>query len=964
MPEIRCPNCGKSNPDFFDACQFCQSPLEKNKIRIGDSPEKMDTGELEGILPEWLKDARQQNRDSGKDQTVQASVTTPQFRKNEPPDLLAGLMSQADDDDDDVPDWLAGMNPVKDVPSTSKLTSTKKEEEQPSDFFAQFSQPSNEVPASAPSNEEPASWMMGGEQAAEDEDATPWLSKPVSDEPEVSFNFDSTPTENETMFSGLGSFDEPQQSSASSSPEDLSWLHDLESSSKGDAGQSSDSSFDFSQPSESQEDLGWLNNLGGESAPAESGSSQQEDMSWLNNLGGETVPSQQSESTQEDLGWMKNLGDEFASSEPAAQQEDMSWLSNLGGETAPSQQPESTQEDLGWMKNLGDEFISSEPAPSSTQDDTDWMKSLGAESEPVQAAPTPAQDDTDWMKNLGSEFAPSEPVPSSAQDDTDWMKNFGAESEPAQTAPTSAQDDTDWMSNLGGEAAQEQTESPQGDLDWLNNFSGPQIPAEEEAPTSVAPFDFLPQTGSLSQEGTPDWLQSAMEEPSMPAPGAVSMEWFNEHDKSAKQEEEPAASDFGEPAPTTSGFDFSSSDFSSSQDVDSLFDIDMPDIMPSADEAQAGDQGAVGENLAPVELPSWVQAMRPVESALASTTVDVSEEAIEQEGPLAGFQGVIPAAPIGSSLRPKAVSLKLQVTEDQEAAASILEQIIAGEATANPYKAKSHITPQQTLRWVLSSVFIVVLSLVMTLGLKTMPIYASGTVNEFSSLVASIPDSAPVLVVVDYDPALAGELEVVAGPVLDQLALSRHSAFTFVAMSPNGSALVERLMSNTGLKSGLGYQAGTQYFNMGFLPGGSSGVDGFIRSAKSVKPTIAVENFSNFAAVIVMTDTAETGRVWVEQVQIAKGKQPELNSQPLLLLTSAQAGPILQPYVSSGQVDIMLSGLEDAAGYEFVNNTRPGTARIYWDAYGIGMLIAILSIVIGSLWNVAARLRKSQEETE
>ncbi len=62
MAVIRCPNCGKENPDFLDVCQFCQAPLSPG-LRIGDKPTKKNTGELEPVLPDWLRDIRQQARD-------------------------------------------------------------------------------------------------------------------------------------------------------------------------------------------------------------------------------------------------------------------------------------------------------------------------------------------------------------------------------------------------------------------------------------------------------------------------------------------------------------------------------------------------------------------------------------------------------------------------------------------------------------------------------------------------------------------------------------------------------------------------------------------------------------------------------------------------------------------------------------------------------------------------------------
>jgi len=247
-------------------------------------------------------------------------------------------------------------------------------------------------------------------------------------------------------------------------------------------------------------------------------------------------------------------------------------------------------------------------------------------------------------------------------------------------------------------------------------------------------------------------------------------------------------------------------------------------------------------------------------------------------------------------------------------------------------------------------VFIVVLALVLALGLRTMPIVGS---NHLSDLVATVPNSSQVLVVVDYGPSYAGELEAAGGPLFDQLAMSKRSIFNFKSMSSNGSALVDRLITHANITTPdrANYQLGTNYFNLGFLPGGSAGVLGFIENA-------------NFDALILMTDNAESGRVWVEQLEIAKGKRPEIAGKPFFVVSSAQSAPMLQPYESSGQADIVINGLYDAAKYEYINNTRPGIARNYWDAFGVGLFMAIVAIILGSVWNVLAGIRERRALAE
>ena len=75
MADIRCPNCGKINPDFFDNCQFCQAPLKSDPVmKMGDKPTKKNTGELENVLPDWLKDVRQQARSSAEEDAAQEAA--------------------------------------------------------------------------------------------------------------------------------------------------------------------------------------------------------------------------------------------------------------------------------------------------------------------------------------------------------------------------------------------------------------------------------------------------------------------------------------------------------------------------------------------------------------------------------------------------------------------------------------------------------------------------------------------------------------------------------------------------------------------------------------------------------------------------------------------------------------------------------------------------------------------------
>ncbi|HJR80817.1 MAG TPA: hypothetical protein VJ821_12140 [Anaerolineales bacterium] len=636
-------------------------------------------------------------------------------------------------------------------------------------------------------------------------------------------------------------------------------------------------------------------------------------------LGGSAAPKE-----EEDLGWLRDLeasAKEF--SEPSAPRQDLGRIPDT-----PSSQPSSGEQDLSWLNNLGG---ISEPS--------------GA---PSVHEPDSGSDESGDKPAAGEPFAP--------QEDLSWLDKLGRTSEPSR--PESAQP------------------SPEQDLGWLSEMGEKADVANSESQV-LSPRGTAPLSKDAQDESIPDWLKSATEEPSMPPLGAGALDWFASHDldegrpaaaqgpssdEFSGEDEKPAALPFKEaeelpglPTPASEPIP------ATNQEVDSLFSMDVPDWLSNPEQGARDipsqeverSPSIDAESLAPVDLPSWVQAMRPVEAVISDTASRTEDQAPEQEGPLAGLSGVLPLLPIGSSRRPKALSLTLQATDEQQAGAALLEEILARETAPRTQETPSSVTSQSVLRWILTGIVMLMLGAMIALRSQSMPISTAlpVEVGAASSAMTSIPESATVLVVVDYEASRAAELEAVSGPLLNQMILTRRSNLSFLSTSPNGPALVERLITNTRMNI-----EGGQYLNLGYLPGGSAGVLAFIESPQTAIPAAEAETFSQYAAVLLLTDHAESARVWVEQLDARRQSDASLASQPLLVVASAQAGPLLQPYVSSGQVTGMISGLPDAARYEFANNVPPGIARTYWDAFGIGLLLAIILITFGSLWSLIRRL--------
>jgi hypothetical protein len=914
MAELRCPKCGKSNPDILDVCQFCQTPLKPESVlRIGQTPTKKTTGELEAALPDWLKDMRQQARDSAEADAAAAAQAAAHSKsqKYEPPDLLAGLASQASSaDEEDVPDWLARINPTAGPKPSTPPSSAP---ESGPDFFAQFNSKESQAESESSQTESP-SWENMGNQStpAKRDELSDWFEK-ASQEPEALIGFDADIGQDHGGWANTpGSLSTPAESSAPKEEEDLSWLHNLEASAK--------QTGDLQTP---RQEMDWKSNV---EIPAQSSSSP-EDLSWLNNLGGIDEPPQQ------------------APEQPSTPRNDLSWLDQFSGTSEPSQpaQPAAPQEDLSWLNTLG---AASEPQPFDAAPD-----------QPVSPQSIGSEEDLSWLNKLGGTSEPSQPFETgqekpSSSEDLSWLNSLGTTPESSQPAQPAAQEDLSWLGELGGES---------------EPLSPP--PFSEPIPGETSPRQTAPLRQGVEKEAEPDWLKSAIEPPSMPAPGDLSMDWFTEAGQPADEKQVPATP---QPAPLESDLFSTPSEPAalSNQEVDSLFSDQMPDWLsqpePGNEEsvsAQAGvSSPASDESLAPVDLPSWVQAMRPVEAVISESAPGAADQPTETEGPLAGLQGVIPIAPIGPSRRPKAVSLKLQASDEQQASAALLEQILSTETSPRTLISTSFVAPQQWLRWALTGLFLIVLSAVIFLRSQSIPVSANLPVVEVDNIanaVLNIPANTKVLVVVDYEPSLAGEMEAVSGPLLDQMALLNHPSFSFIATSPNGTALIERLLSNANIN-----QAGSQPLNLGYLPGGATGVLGFIESPNQVNSLADVQSFSEYSALIVLSDHAESGRVWVEQLQNQKQIDAALTNQPLLMVASAQAGPLLQPYVLSGQITGMISGISDAAKYETKNNIPPGIARSYWDTFGIGLMMSIAVIIVGSLWSLFTGIRTRRADAK
>ncbi|MBM3150845.1 MAG: hypothetical protein FJZ96_01350 [Chloroflexi bacterium] len=650
-----------------------------------------------------------------------------------------------------------------------------------------------------------------------------------------------------------------------------------------------------------------------------------------------------------------------------------SWLKNLRGH--PDQPPEPAPDEPP------------APAPAGEAERVefpDWLAGLEDDKTRVEEEQVP-----DWLANLRGRMQEEGEVPPAAS--------------PPDTPAAPAVDDLPreempgWLSRLGdGEAVlKDAVARPAIHPDE----NARPLPRENTSPTGAGTDQPVPEARLPGEE--PDWLSRLQPEADylpletagealMPGgglagtptarPGEEIPDWLAAAAGVAAAEGSPASP--GGPAGVTPALIAGGEE--SPARTDSSLPLESPDWLSTIKPEQAPAPGPAAEtgdgqvdgSLEPAQLPTWVQAMRPVESVVAAAPLGESEELpAEEQGPLAGLRGVLPAAPgMGAFRKPPAYSIKLQASEDQARNAAQLERLVAGEGQRSELPEPSLLGPARILRWVVALLLLLAVLLPVASGMQVAPdlsgyppeMVAARNVVQDPALV---PVNAPVLIAFDYEPALAGELEAAAAPLIDNL-LFTGARLALVSTIPSGPALAERFMLET--QSFHQYTGGEEYVNLGYLAGGPAGILDFAidppaaapvtpggADAWSLPPLAGVRELGDFTLLIIVTDSADTGRAWIEQAS------SHLQGRPVLMVISAQAEPMLRPYYESGQVQGLVTGLAGGKAYE-QSIQRPGLGTAYWTAFSAGLFISVLIILAGGIWSLAGEpgSRKPYRVTE
>jgi hypothetical protein len=373
-----------------------------------------------------------------------------------------------------------------------------------------------------------------------------------------------------------------------------------------------------------------------------------------------------------------------------------------------------------------------------------------------------------------------------------------------------------------------------------------------------------------------------------------------------------------------------------------------------------------GEELTPGELPSWLEAIRP-SGIISESKIPEKGKASDSElptkegvtGPLAGLSGVLPAEPGAiQSKKPPIYTARLDLTDNQNQHVAAFKKILEEEGKSREDLTGTTEKPVRFLNLLMgAALLLAVLIPLLTQSQSTPrpPLEAFPEASEVFNRIDILPAGAPVLVAFDLQPALFGETRPAATAVLDHL-LDKEVRLVFISTQTTGPGMAEYLLrTEAGEVPAI---ATGEYTNLGYLSGGSAALRTFLSDPRNATFSItalglnpwtdpaleSIDKISDFALVVVISGNAEDVRLWVEQ------GADELTSG-FVAVTSAQANPLLQPYLQSQPQTLkgLLSGLHGAVFYEGLR-AQDGDGRLFWDAYSFGLGAIVLLILLGGLY--------------
>ncbi len=586
--------------------------------------------------------------------------------------------------------------------------------------------------------------------------------------------------------------------------------------------------------------------------------------------------------------------------------------------TAPAPEPATEEEHVPeWLARLRETSPAPQDEESPAAEESaplpEWITPTTAEPTPEQTPAEPTEGELpEWLKQAHiGQTQPPELTSETEDEIPDWLKQ-GQTQAPAAPAAAEIEPAPDWLAQAATESAKAEEATPVQPVE-----AGAPEPVSEVEPT---------QAIEPAKEPT---------EPFVPSEPLIESLEATVGSALTQAEAEPVAA-----SPSAA-----------------VEDDGIPDwLRAAAPPSTPVEPPKELEQPLPSEVPAWVAALKPAEAMTPPLGASESE-AVEAAGPLQGLRGVLPLALAIAEPHPP---IETSQPASRADGGSIFESILAAPTAAAPAAkpARRALTMRPLIYLLLLLAVLVPFLLPYDITSSTFNIAGTPAAGFYDTL-QKLPAGSTVLLSFDYDPSMAGEMDLLANAVVRDL-VQRRVNIIAVSTLETGPQIAQRILDSAASATSQ-YTYGSNYLIL-YLPGNEAGLANLAtagpatatdfvdkKSAGQFPVAANIKTLRDVALVIDFAGTEDALKAWVEQVQ------PRVNVR-IAAAVSASVEPKARAYRSANQLTAMMSGLMGAAQYEVLSN-QPQLAVISVNAQTAAQLVVVFVIVLGNIvfWISRAR---------
>ncbi|MBE0686456.1 MAG: hypothetical protein IH585_10690 [Anaerolineaceae bacterium] len=390
------------------------------------------------------------------------------------------------------------------------------------------------------------------------------------------------------------------------------------------------------------------------------------------------------------------------------------------------------------------------------------------------------------------------------------------------------------------------------------------------------------------------------------------------------------------------------------------FDYDEIDSLQSVEEEKISNSSEM-DGIEKGKLPEWLKSIRPIEVVSPDLSRLKSQKKIEKSGPLAGLQGVLTSETVTKTYSPPpAYSVTINVTDKQKAHLRILEEIISPVVQINESKKKSKslLHKMEVFLIPVFLLFIITYSLFIDHSNLKFPENLPADAVRFHNLATGYlnrnQEPSHVLVIFETDASSYPEMNLISEGFFENLFINNHWV-TSIATNPNGVLVSEKILRNIHLTV-PSYNFEERNTNLGYLPGYGIGIQAFLSNPKTTSPGMdlnlkiwekpplsEINTINDFDMIVLVTDNSENAKLWIEQINLL------VTDSDLLLISSAKASPLLQPYLQTNQIDGMLSGVMGGLAFNLLSQSATNIIGKYWAIIQLVVIVFVFFILAGGV---------------